>query len=211
MKYLFLILISILLNACASDLNQEELKTKTLNHYMSQKINGDLDRLNSIDSLIYIYNYETAEMFADRADIYNIKGDLKEVIYSYSKALELGYDKEVIYFNRAICYAENENDSLAWKDYSIYKHYFPEQRIGALLLQYNIQLKLEFTKDAISTLDTIISLKPLVPFYYYDKALLVLDLNDTIKYCDVISKSIELGILNHIEKTEDNLLEICNK
>jgi tetratricopeptide (TPR) repeat protein len=210
MKTYITIFITLLFISCNSNESDKSLELRTINHYKSQKQNGDVNRLNAIDSLIFLYKHEDADLYIDRISVLSNNEDLEEIIYSYTRALELGYDKEIIYFNRGICFAKILNDSMAYKDLVSYKEIYPDKKIGYLLLKYNIQNNLMDKNGAINSLDSIIHLKPTVPYYYYDKAILELELGDTLSYCKTMKRSIELGILDHVDQSVESLMKLCN-
>ena len=208
---LILMFVTLLIQSCKDNICNEKNIKKRIGYYNLLKAENDSNRISTIDSLFIDCGYQDVEMYADKASYYFAKSRWENAINAYSIALDLGYDKEIVYNNRAICYSKINQPELAWNDYNILKKYNTMGETGMQLLEYQIFNNTNEKEKALNIINTILIDHPNSAIYHYEKSNVLLSIGDTTGYCETINKAIKLGITKIVTKNESQLLRVCTE
>lgn len=198
-----------LICSCNQNNSFEKEKEVLISKYKSDIITED-SALIITDKLINDYDYKSSDLYYDRALLFSSMHKWEDVITSYTKAHNLGLNNKIVWYNRSIAYSKIGNKKDMWNDYFEYKRHFQEDSLSILYLEYELLANINEHEKSLEVIEKILKYNPNSAFYYNEKAYQKFEIGDTLGYCLAIKKAISLGITERLNKTESQLLKICN-
>jgi tetratricopeptide (TPR) repeat protein len=211
LKLLGLILFSLnLITACnVNYCSEEEIKHK-ISSYKTSKL--PIESLITIDSLINYCKYESGDLYVDKAFKHESLNEWNYAVESYNKSLGFGYNKSLVFFNRAICYAKMQEIESAWLDYYSYVNENKFDSLRHLLLRYAINKNLKNYQLALQKLDTLQFHYSKEGFFYVERINLHLAAQDTANMCIALKKALDVDAFvgGDTNSYRNELIGICN-
>jgi len=141
------------------------------------------------------------------------KGDYSSALANFNKAIELDESNPLFFFARAFYAYENlENYEKAIEDYTTSIDLKTDDNDAAAYSNRgHARYMLKKYKEAVTDIQKSISLDPMDPYAYRNRALIFIEINNMPMACLDLEKAIELG---YVEKYDDEVLKLqeehCN-
>lgn len=207
--YIILVICYLIVSCQERKCSDEEIQIK-IDNYKNEIQLSPKGAIEIIDSIITFCDFKSADIYADKAYLLEDLNDWKMAINSYTKALELGYDKRVVFYNMANCYSYLGIADSSWNEYEKFRKTFPLDTIRHLTLRFSLNRNLKNNQLALDNLDTLIHYFPEEAFFFNERAYLLLKRRDTIGYCKAINEAIIRGISEQRNISDEELLKICD-
>ncbi len=143
-----------------------------------------------------------ADVFEGAGCIYGKRGDFKNALLCFNRAIQLKPQKGSAYFNRALTLSSLNRNEEAIKDYNLALTYQPQNAFQIITNRYTLLLSTGRFKEAIQDLDYLISVNRNDIIFYYNRALAKQQLNDTEGAISDYKKALELQPDDQLSKIQ---------
>jgi hypothetical protein len=143
-----------------------------------------------------------ADVFEGAGCIYGKRGDLKNALLCFNRAIQLKPQKGSAYFNRALTLSNLNRNEEAIRDYNLALTYQQQNAFQIITNRYTLLLSTGRFKEAIQDLDYLISVNRNDLIFYYNRALAKQQLNDTEGAISDYKKALELQPDDQLSKIQ---------